>query len=348
MAKEREQSIGESIPLGRLKVLHVTNAHPYEGSPEYGVFVSEQIASLRHAGVECSTYFINGRKRGVGAYLRAPFDVARLARGKDVIHCHHLYSALITLMVPRRRAKVVLSFLNDWTREVKLPVPEFIKLAMCRVGTWSASRIIFKSPVPREMAEDPRALNLPNGVDADFFAPMDRKVAQGLLGLDQGLCYLLFVSSKNLYRQQKRYDLFCDVVEELKMIRPDLKFGVITLVSEDRARMKLFLNAANVHVLTSDYEGSPNSVKEALVSGVPVVSRAVGNVEQMLAGVPHCKLVRASDAKSIAAEVALVAGQDVDREAIRRKFQQSGLSMQTIARRLADLYEELALGAKGG
>ena len=48
------------------------------------------------------------------------------------------------------------------------------------------------------------------------------------------------------------------------------------------------MNAVDVVLLTSDSEGSPVAVKEALATLTPVVSVPVGDLTDLLAGLPGC------------------------------------------------------------
>src|SRR5260370_33385977 len=60
------------------------------------------------------------------------------------------------------------------------------------------------------------------------------------------------------------------------------------------------MNACDAVVFTSQEEGSPNAVKEALACGLPVVSVAVADVPQRLQGIPGCEVCADATPETIA------------------------------------------------
>jgi glycosyltransferase involved in cell wall biosynthesis len=53
----------------------------------------------------------------------------------------------------------------------------------------------------------------------------------------------------------------------------------------------IWMNAADLLLLTSLAEGSPNVVKEALACNLPVVATDVGDVREVLDGVERCRVL---------------------------------------------------------
>ena len=86
--------------------------------------------------------------------------------------------------------------------------------------------------------------------------------------------------SSNKIRNQKRIDRFIKVFDNIKKHNSDVE--KIILTNTERHLMPFYFNASSLHILTSDFEGSPNSVKEAMSCNTPVVSTPVGNVEELL------------------------------------------------------------------
>ena len=323
----------------KARVLHITNALPSQEHPEYGVFIKDQINSL-HAVVDQKVFFINARDEGSFAYLRCIRQLKALCDWAEVIHCHHVFCLLVLTIFLRPRKRIVTSFLNDWTREIKLPIPEAIKSIVCQFAVWRSDAVIFKSFPPLRYAESTKVKYLPNGVDPNFFEVKDRDACREVLGWKSEIKYLLFVSSKNIFRRQKRYDIFADVVRALNDIS-EQKFEGVCVSDDTRDTYRLKLNACDAHLLVSDFEGSPNSVKEALSSGVRVFARDVGNVSDLLAGVDGCVLLRSNDPSRIAESIRLALTFDVDRAVVRSSFLERGFTEESIKLRLVAIYKDL-------
>lgn len=326
-----------------IKVLHVTNAYPYPEVPEYGVFVKEQIDAISDAGVQSELVFINGRGKGKRAYLEALAQIRQAARSADLIHCHHLYSGLATAVAMTGKP-VVLSFLNDWLHEMDEVKSMTVRRLVCNAGARLAMRVIFKSPIPPQFAGDPKFVYLPNGANSAQFHITDKAAAKEALGLDPAKRHALFVSSKDQYRKQKRYDRFRETMDLLAETAPELALEELVMVNQSRERVLDFFNAADLHLMTSDYEGSPNSVKEALCCGLAVVTTRVGNVDDLLSDVPGCRVAQGFGASELAALVREALAEDAPRETVRAGFLAKDFGQGSVTTRLVALYETLKRG----
>lgn len=267
-----------------MKVLHITNNYPTPKLPIFGIFVKEQIESLSKLNIDCDIFFINGREKGKLEYLRSIIKLHQKLKSEkyDLVHCHHVFSAVIFILTGQnKRIKSIVSFQNDPLDESKYNLFDIVKN---RIDYW-----IFKNN--SSYADGIRGFYLPNGVNAKFFKPINKTDAKNKIGLEVDKKYALFVSS-NYQRKQKRYDRFCAVLDGLR--EKGIEIHELQMINVKRELVPYYFNAASFHLLTSDFEGSPNSVKEAMACNIPVVSTNVGDVKILLEGV-HGSYVSSSN-----------------------------------------------------
>lgn len=318
-----------------MRVLHVTNALPSPDFPGYGVFISEQIQSLQNPELQ-DILFINGRKYGKLAYLIGFFQLIWKAPKYQVIHCHHIYTGFLAALAIPFKPKVI-SFLSD---EFNLSTSGFKKW-LYNFTVKSSQARIFKKAVPPDLIHDPLTLYLPNGVNMDFFHPVDKSIACQKLNLDPAFRYLLFVSSNELNRPEKRYALF---EESLKILQQNIEFENIRplcLVKAARELVPYYFNASEIHVLTSLYEGSPNSVKESMACNVKVASTPVGNVIDLIEGSTTCRILPSARPQDIALILAEML-RTTEKEDLRSLLVAKNLDMGSVSVKLKDLYKSIS------
>lgn len=318
-----------------MKVLHVTTNYPTPEFPIFGIFVKEQVESLQKIGVDCDVFYCDGKNRGFRQYItylpklwwKAMFG------GYDIIHCHHALSAvLLTLTGAPLFKSVVLSYQND-------PDHEWGEKWYRRFNR-RFKKFIVKNP--SEYLKYPKFVYLPNGCNQDFFMPMDMKECRKKLGWDLDKKFIIYMDSKKGTRTQKRKDRFDEVISLLNS-----KYGwdaeEVVMKNVKRELVPLYLNAANMHLISSDFEGSPNSVKECMCCNTPVVSTPVGNVKEMIGDIPGAYVTKGFTAEELAEDCDKVLKSKEPFEG-RDKFLAKGYGMATVAEKLKKIYEEIYKG----
>ncbi len=128
---------------------------------------------------------------------------------------------------------------------------------------------------------------------------------------------------------QKNYFLFLEAASLLHRERPDVRFeiigqgpqrepledelrglglqGVVT-ISEPREDIAGFLAGLDQFWLTSDWEGTPNVVLEAMAAGVPVVATSVGGTPELIEDGVNGFLVEPGSSDDLAARAGALLG----------------------------------------
>lgn len=315
-----------------MKILHITNNYPTQNHPIFGIFVKEQIDSLNDLGLENEVFFINGREKGKLEYFRSILKLRKFLKGKnfDVVHCHHALSGLCFIFSGKsKKFKSVISYQNDPFHEQGKYLYTFIKKRF--------NAIILKNNSP--IVNNSTVFYQPNGVNTNFFKQIPKEECIRKLNLLSDKRYILFVSS-NFIREQKRYDRFQEVLTILKNKYKLYDIEELKLINSERTLVPLYFNAASLHLLTSDFEGSPNSVKEAMACNTPVVSTNVGNVEELLQGVEGSWVSNTKDPEELA-ELSFKALQNTNECNSREYLTKKGLDIESVAKNITEIYKKL-------
>lgn len=259
-----------------MKVLHITNNFPTKQYPVFGIFVKEQIDSLSNLGVSNEVYFINGREFGLKAYWSSIKKLRKKLKSSDynILHCHHSFSALILFLTFRFfKFKKIVSYQNPPEKEGGFFLLKLVNF-------------FFNVIIVKNMSEtnNTKVKYLPNGVNTDFFKSQDVKKSLRELKLDANKKYILFMDSYKR-RTQKRVDRFDEVINILQKNGNPYNIEPLVLTNTDRSLIPSYMSVSSLHLLTSDFEGSPNSVKECLACNTPIVSCPVGNVDDLIGDV---------------------------------------------------------------
>jgi len=326
-----------------LRVLFVL---PGDGQGSSMIFARRQAECLAAEDVEAPIFYLGSRtspNRLLREMIRFRSEIARLR--PDVVHAHFgtmtaLFSALGCGMLP-----LVITYrgsdLNPppasygWKAKLRATCGRlFSQLASLR-----ARRVIC---VSRRLSNHlwwrrGEVAILPSGVDADVFRPEPRLPARRRLGWSDAERVALFHAGRD--PKVKRLDLALAAVGQARRKVPSLRLEILD-GSVSPAMVPLLMNAADCLLLTSVSEGSPSVVQEALASNLPIVSVAVGDVEERLAGVEH-SIIASPDAAVLGRALAGLV--DPPRRSDgRKKLPQ--FCAQRLARELNNIYGHILKG----
>lgn len=320
-----------------MRVLHVTNMWPDPKRPHFGAFVEAQVQSLQRRGIQCRVVYAH---RDYLELRRKTRDALRAAP-VDVVHAHFGYSAVMIADVCRHASvPLVVSYcggdLNGEEGSARRRLRSWIGSVASRAVAFAAPGIVVKSERMLERLPDSarrRAKVIPNGVNLARFTPLGRDGARVMLGWDDDRVVLFAGRWRD---PTKNFALAQAAVDALNA--RGTRARLVPLEGVSHAEVPLWLNAADVVLLTSLREGSPNIVKEALACDARVVSVDVGDVAWLLDGVSNAR-VCAYEAGALAEGIMQVL--DQERRGGRSRIERLGLDERSIAARLEHLYREL-------
>jgi glycosyltransferase involved in cell wall biosynthesis len=275
----------------------MTAIYPTPENPAFGSFVRTQAESLKLAGVDVKVLVLKGRYRKL-IYPEGVFRLRRcLARDSiDLVHAHYSYVGMVART--QWKAPVVVTYHGSdllgtidehgkKTRLSRLIVAAGQTLARC-----VDAAIVQTAEMARQLGKS-NVFIIPCEVDFEVFRPTEREQARAELGLEAGKKYLLFAADPQ--RAVKRFPLAKAVAEHLAEHDPLIELLVV--FEETQERLALYLSACDALIFPSYQEGSPNTVKQAMASNLPIVATDVGDIRQVIGKTKGCYVCNPSIAE---------------------------------------------------
>lgn len=244
-----------------MKVLTVCSTNSGRTSP----FITEQVQALEKHGVGVDYFYVT--KKGMLGYLQHLPRLMRTAvQGNyQLIHAHYGLSGLLASL--QRKLPVVTTFHgSDINNKKILP---YSRLA----ARLSIFNIVVEEGFASSLGFPKKTAVIPCGVDFDTFFTIEKLRARQLLAVSPDEKIVLFTS--HFSNPVKNYSLAKEAVDKVTGAR------LVELKGYSRTAVNTWMNAADVLLLTSHSEGSPQVVKEALTCKLPVISTPVGDVPKL-------------------------------------------------------------------
>jgi glycosyltransferase involved in cell wall biosynthesis len=295
------------------------------------------------------------------------------SRRIDIVHAHDYKTDLLALLLARAEGVTALATAHGWTghapreRRLYYPADRWLLRRFPRVIAVSEE---IRATLIAAGSRPERVVTVLNGIDPARFTrtPGLGGGVRAELGLAPDA---IVIGSVGRLEPQKRYDVllraFVRVHERLPMARliivgdgsqraaldslvHSLGLEASCILTGHRNDIVESLHALDLFVQSSDYEGTPNAVLEAMAVETPVVATTAGGTAQLIDDGVHGRLVVPGDPERLAsAIVAALADPEALADwarAARRRIE-TELSFEMRMRRVETICEELLTALAG-
>lgn len=306
-----------------MRILFISSGNSVNGiSP----IVINQGQSLIDNGVSVDYLTIKGK--GLIGYLKfIPKIRKHLKQNKyDVIHAHYSLSAFAATLAGAK--PLVVSLMGSdlkASKWFKYIIWLFYKLS------WKVT-IVKSLDMSEGLGLTPLEI-IPNGVNLNRFRPLEKNKCQAQLKWDSTKIHILFPANPN--RKEKNYKL----LEEVRNVIKNNDIKIETLTNVPNVDVPIYMNAANVVVLLSLWEGSPNAIKEAMACNIPIVSTNVGDVKNVIGETEGCFITN-FDSAEVADKIKKALEFD-KRTKGRDRIKELGLDSESTANKIIEIYNKV-------
>ena len=302
-----------------MRILFVASGNHGAPSP----VVQNQGDALVSEGVTVDYFLIKGK--GIKGYLKNVKPLRKYLKEHkyDAIHAHYSLSAFVASLAGAK--PLVVSMMGSDVKAAGWY--KFIIRLFAAFGGWKS--IIVKANDMYRSLGIKRAIIIPNGVNMERFKPMSIDDSRKYLGWDSSKKHILFPASAS--RPEKDYALAEAAVARI----PNAELHAFE--NTPNAETPYWYNAADVVLMTSKWEGSPNAIKEAMACSRPIVATNVGDIAERTSGVEGCFVPQSREPQELASLIVKALANE--RTKGREKIIADQLDKHVINQKLINLYK---------
>lgn len=263
----------------QMKVLFVSRSSTGKAHP----FIKEQADVLiQKFGVGIEHFFIE--KGGTVGYLRAIVGLIKYLQNStiDLIHVHYGLSALpvvIARLLQLHQKKIIVTYHGC---DINKTSERYLSLIASKFASYN----ILVSPHMTKFFKENYAV-IPCGIDTNINTNF-REMVRMEKGWKQDDFVILFCS--NFEREVKDPEFAKAAVRRFSKLT-DKKVHFLELKGYNRSQLTQLMQAADVMLMCSIREGSPQIIKESILNSLPIVSNDVGEVKAICHGADNCFIV---------------------------------------------------------
>ncbi len=311
------------------------------GNSKNGVtpIIKNQGDSLKFLDISVDYFPIN--RKGFFGYLVCTLKLRKHLKHNnyDLIHAHYGLCGIVSLFA-KRKHKLIVSFMgDDMQGDINQNGKPTFKSRLIVIvnrflGSFFYDHIIVKSKIMADtFGQSDKLSIIPNGVCLDSFKELDKISERSELGYAPNDNLVIFVSDPS--RREKNYPL----------AKKACKIADITpIVVHDTLNKELvhYYNVADLLLLTSFFEGSPNVIKEAMACNCPIVCTDVGDVRWTIGETAGC-FITSFEEGDVAGKIklALQFSKITGRTTGRQRIIELGIDANSTARKIQHLYNKV-------